>query len=238
MLTVSEEILLLTLDDRKGAFLQLPVMAKEYALAGALLMDLAFADRIDTDLQRLFLAKEEPTGDAILDEVLGEIRSMVAIPEKKAEATAEKTSGDAESKNAVFWVELLARRSDYFQDRLLERLTERGILKREDHRILWVFHTRRYPVINNREEREVKMRIGDVLFGDGVPSSRDIAIISLAHACSLLTEIFAWREIEAVQDRIEQVCRMDLVGRAVFQAINELRMNSIAATMQGPPLTL
>lgn len=224
MLTISEEILLLTLDDRRGAFLQLPVMSKEYALAGALLMDLAFENRIDTDLQNLMLVDENPTGDALLDSVLGEISRDIRTHNLP--------------RNTVFWVEFLARKSDQYQEQLLQRLADRGILKCEDHRILWVFHTRRYPVIDNREEREVKLRISELLFGDDIPGPRDIAIISLAHACSLLTEIFTWREIEGSQSRVEQICKMDLVGRAVFQAINELRMNSIAATMQGPPLTL
>ena len=53
MLTFTEEILLLLLGEEDGVFLPVNSSAFECALAGATLMDLAFALRIDTDLESL-----------------------------------------------------------------------------------------------------------------------------------------------------------------------------------------
>ena len=220
MLTVSEEILLLVIDDNSGEFLSLPIMAREHALAGAVLMDLAFAHRIDSDQHDLILADATPTGDAILDEALAVI-------------AAEK-----EKHSPKYWVEWFARQAADYEGSFLTRMVEKGILKKEEHRFLWVFASRRYPVINNAEEREVKFRISSVLFSDEIPGARDVAIISLASACNLLEEIFSAREVASAQERIQQVCKMDLIGSAVFRAIADLRLNTMNSALQGPPLTI
>jgi len=50
MLTFAEELLLLALDDEKGVLVQMPIMSFEYGLIGAILMELALMNKIDTDL--------------------------------------------------------------------------------------------------------------------------------------------------------------------------------------------
>lgn len=72
MLPFTEEILLL-LGDEEGEFLPSRKHAFECALAGAALMDLAFAYRIDTDLQVLVVIDPTPTGQrkfALLAEMI------------------------------------------------------------------------------------------------------------------------------------------------------------------------
>ncbi|MFM8653319.1 MAG: GPP34 family phosphoprotein, partial [Verrucomicrobiota bacterium] len=58
MLTFGEEIVLLALDDKKGKFVDLPPLALDQALAGAALLELAFQNRIDTDLAHLMLVSD------------------------------------------------------------------------------------------------------------------------------------------------------------------------------------
>jgi hypothetical protein len=73
MLSFAEEILFFALDDQEGSIKPLPVSALEYALPGALLMELAFLNRIDTDLKILQVADQKSTGNALLDDVLRQI---------------------------------------------------------------------------------------------------------------------------------------------------------------------
>ena len=73
MLRFVEEIILLLLRDEDGRFIQIPTWSMDYAIAGAVLMDLALENRIDTDLHNLVLIDETPTGDSILDEALAKI---------------------------------------------------------------------------------------------------------------------------------------------------------------------
>jgi hypothetical protein len=59
-LSLAEEIVLLSMDDETGRPVGRLGMAPDLALAGALLMDLALAGRVDTDRDRLWLAEEAP----------------------------------------------------------------------------------------------------------------------------------------------------------------------------------
>ena len=209
-LRFAEEIMLLLLHDHEGKFARVPGWSLDYALAGGVLMDLALLNRIDTDLTHLILIDEAPTGDALLDTTLADI---------------------AKSEDKRFWVERTAGYAEDIRERALGRLIERGILERRDDRFLWVFRSRRYPVIDGRAEREVKLRIMGVLFSDDIPEPRDVVIICLADACGILKELLSRREHEQAAARIEQVRKLDLIGQAMTQAISDIEL-SVAVLQQ------
>ena len=217
MLRFPEELMLLILDDEDGKFARVPDRQLRYALAGGVLMDLALENRIDTDLKQLMLVDSSPLGDSLLDPTLADV----------AEAT--------ETHDARFWVERTALRSaDAIREAALERLVERGILQRQEDRFLWVFRSRRYPVIDDTVEREVKLRIMEILFSDEIPTPRDVVIIGLAHACNLFEQILSAREVEHIAPRIDQVRRLDLISQAMAQAISDIEV-SLALAMHMPP---
>lgn len=215
MLRFAEEIILLLLHDENGKFAGVPDWSVRYALGGGVLMDLALENRIDTDPEKLFLIDATPVGDALLDPLLADI------------AAAEETH------DARYWVEYATRSADEIRELALNRLVEKGILERRDEHFLWVFESRRYPVIDDKQEREVKLRIMEVLFSDAVPDPRDVVIIALAHACGLFKELLSKRELEQAMDRIEQVRKLDLIGRTITTAIWDLE-SSIAMAAQPP----
>lgn len=203
-LRFAEEILLLLLHDAGGRFTRIPDATLGHALAGSVLMDLALANRIDTDLHKLVLADATPTGDALLDPSLAEIAAAESVHD------------------ARHWVERLVRRAPDIRRGALARLVERGILERRDDRFLWVFRARRYPLADGDAEREVKLRILDVLFGDALPESRDVVLICLADACGIFRAMLSDEELAAAAPRFEQVRKMDLIGQAVAAAIADL----------------
>ena len=213
MLRFAEEIMLLLLDDDGGMFVRAPEMSLHCALAGAVLMELALENRIDTDPERLVLIDSTPVGDDLLDATLQRI----------AQATA--------TNDARYWVELLAEEAGEIREAALGRLVERGILQLRNDRFLWVFRSRRYPVVDGKAEREVKLRIMEVLFSDLIPDPRDVVIIGLADACGLFRELLPRRELQRVRSRIEQVRKLDLIGQAVSQAVWEIEA-SIALAMR------
>ena len=213
MLRFAEEVLLLLLDDEDGRFARVPDWSLGYALAGGVLMDLALENRIDTDLDSLLLLDATPLGDDLLDPVLADIAAM------------------DEKHDARFWVERIAGRADEIREASIARLIRRGIVEVKDDRVLWVFRSRRYPIIDGQAEREVKLRIMEVLFSDQIPGPRDIVIICLAEACGIFKQLLSKREIDLATPRIEQVRRLDLIGQAMAQAIRDIEL-SIAILSQ------
>ena len=145
-------------------------------------------------------------GDDLLDPTLADI----------AQAT--------ETRDARYWVNRIAGDADRIRETALRRLVELGILQREEDRFLWVFRSRRYPVIDGEAEREVKLRIMEVLFSDVIPDPRDVVIIGLAAACGLFGVLLSRRELQRVAERINQVRQLDLIGQAVIQTVAEIDM--------------
>ena len=211
-LRFAEEIILLLLRDEDGRFIQIPTWSMDYAVAGAILMDLAMENRIDTDLQNLLLIDSSPVGDDILDPVLAEVSA----------------GGNNDTR---YWVEQVSRKGAEIREKVLDRLVERGILEKEDDRFLWVFRSRRYPTLDGEAEREVKLRILNVLFSDEIPDPRDQMIICLADACGIFPRILSRQEHARAADRIAQVSRLDLIGQTMAQAIHDIQV-SVAVSHQ------
>ena len=202
-LRFAEEIILLLLNDDDGRFARVPSWSMDYALAGAVLMDLALDNRIDTDLERLVLVDSTPLGDSLLDPTLADIAA-------------------GEERNARYWVEHTANRAAEIREEALNRLVDQGILERKDDRFLWVFQSRRYPMVDGKEEREVRLRLMSILFSDEIPDPRDIVLLSLTDACGILRGMLSRRELNSAAERIEQVRKLDLVGQATTQAIMDI----------------
>ena len=213
MLRFAEEILLLLLDDASGRFAPVIESSLRCAIAGAVLMDLALENRIDTDPRQLVLIDAKPVGDDLLDPTLADI----------AQATETRVR---------YWVNRVAGDADRIRETALRRLVERGILQREDDRFLWVFRSRRYPMIDGEAEREVKLRIMEVLFSDVIPDPRDVVIIGLADACGLFRLLLSRRELQHVGERIKQVRQLDLIGQAVVRTVAEIDMAISGAMRQ------
>jgi len=105
----------------------------------------------------------------------------------------------------------------------LKRLIAKGILREENGRFLWVFHTRRYPVVDDSEQREVRARLRQLLLTDEIPDPRDVVLICLIDACGLLGLVLSPDEIAQTQTRVAQLSRLDLIGQAVTKAVAEIR---------------
>ena len=203
-LTMPEEILLLMLDDETGRLIDRAAPSGDFALSGAILAELALAGRIDTDPRRLFVGNPTPTGDALLDEVM------------------QRIVAEAEPHGSRWWIEALARDADRYRDVYFDRLVKRGVLKLEEGRFLWFFAERRYPVISDKEEREVKARLMAVLFEDGVPETRDSLLIGLTRAAGLFPLLLAPAELDRAQARIDQVANLEELNRTLSDAVRDI----------------
>ena len=212
MLRFAEEITLLLLND-DGTLVHVPSWSLNYALAGGVLMDLALENRIDTDLEKLVLMDSTPIGDSLLDPTLADIKEV----------------GE---RDARFWVERTANRAQEIREEALSRLISLGILEARDDRFLWVFRSRRYPAIEGRTVREVKLRIMGVLFSEEIPDPRDVVIICLADACGIFRRLLSRTELSRASERIERVSRLDLIGQAMSQAIQDIQL-TIATSVRG-----
>ncbi len=210
MLTFTEEILLL-LGDEEGLFLTIKKHAFECALAGAILMDLAFAYRIDTDLQALMVTDPTPTGNSMLDRVLMKISARTDITDTST------------------WIRVLATDdAATIREQALNGLVNRCILERRSTRFLWMFRSISYPTVDEAPVHAIKSRIEAVLSED-IPDPRDIALFCLVDACQILPDLIPGWETEETGSRRDLLRKMDLIGRELTGTISDLQDTIIRA---------
>ena len=206
MLTVAEEIFLLTLDHETGrpnAELALPSVHN--AVAGAVLMDLSLQNRIDTDLRHLFVVDATHVDEPVADQVL----SLIIA------------AGDA--KPTSFWLDVLAVDGNALLERLRTQLVQHGVLAGGGAGSFKVAGKTRDAELLAKPVLYVKQRISRVVLNTEIPDPRDIMIISLANACSLWRGLFHDTAYEEHGARIEQISKMDLIGREVARIIRTER---------------
>ena len=210
MLTFSEEILLIALDDDSGRPFELPKGVLEYALAGAMMMELAFQHRLDSDMTNLTIVNPAPTGDPLLDENLQLLAGEGTIPIREG-------------------LRKIVANTETIKQQTFQSLVDKNILRREETRYFWGYKTRRYPIIDDKEDREVRSRIRSVVLEDDFPGPRDVVLICLMDACQLGGTIFTPQELETAGERIQLVAKLDLIGQAISKNIVEIRQALIEA---------
>ena len=216
MLTFVEETCLLLLDEKTGEFLPIHPNILECALVGAVLVDLAFAYRIDTDPKTLTVTDRTPTGETVLDGILSKI------------ADHPETTGTAT------WFETLsAGEAAGLQKQALHRVVERGVLQRQEKKSFSGRRRNRYSTVQREAAREIKERMRRLVLSDEIRDPRDTALLCLVDACNILPDIFPGDELLGAGERIKQLREMDSLGRDVVAAVTEIERVIVAARAHG-----
>jgi len=209
--TLAEEILLLLLDEEQGTLPPVPQLTLHFVLAGAVLMELAILNRVDSDLETFSIVDKSPIGDPILDKVL------------------DKICAHSDSQDVKFWINSVADIGGDIVDLGFQRLVERGILAESEKRFLWMVKTRSYPTIDGSIERQVKLRIMNILYNDDeIPEQRDVVIFCLMDACDMFRTLLGPAELARMRPRISEISKLDLIGQATTKLIREIQVALVA----------
>ena len=204
---LTEELILLMLDEDSGYLEMVPSWDFACVMAGAVIADLALEGRIDTDLDALHVISDAPTGDALLDPTLREI------------SEAEEDSP------AQYWIERSTVRSEEIVTMTLDRLVEKGILDYETGGF-WtlsreVNRSGVYPAGEGQTLREAKSRVVNTVLNRDIPDPRDAILVGLMHTCDGFKLILSEEDYHESVEWIETLVKMDLVGRMVHAAVTE-----------------
>ncbi|MCY3737007.1 MAG: cytochrome P450 [Gemmatimonadaceae bacterium] len=217
-LTLTQELILMLLSEETGYFHQVPGWHLNCAVAGAVLAELSLQSRIDTDMESLFLVDESETGNPALDPILKEI------------------AAESVQHNAQYWIERLAPRAESIIDSVLDRLVDLEILEYHDGEFWTLAPAVWHGELSGQSEEGtagqfIKTRISRVIFTDEIPDPRDVIIICLVNTCDVFRFIFQLDD--EAEKRIEFICRMDLIGRSLADAVSQ---NLAGPALQRPAL--
>ncbi len=211
MLTLPEQLLLLALHDEKGTILSTASISIKYGLAGAVIMELALREKVVIRDKKLVLINDSYTGDNVLDEAMTQIKKL------------------GKGKNAGYWVNKL--QNIKIQELILDRLVDKGILKTEEHKILWIFDSPHYPMKDSEEELGIREQIRRIVLHKDIAEARVAVLIGLVNACRLTNEIFSKEERKEAKKRIKEIIDNDLIAKAVADTVVAIEAALMVAIM-------
>ena len=112
----------------------------------------------------------------------------------------------------------------------LDRLVDLNILQHHDGDFWTLAPAARHAGLYGDSQEDnagqfIKTRISEYIFNATIPAPREIIIICLVNTCDVFRFIFELDEV--AEERIEFICKMDLIGRSIADAVE----HNIASTM-------
>ncbi|NIJ13292.1 hypothetical protein FHU38_003636 [Saccharomonospora amisosensis] len=211
---IAEDLLLLLFDDKAGKPVD-GVSNLDYSMAGAVLIELAMLGRIDvtTDADdgksgRLVIRDSTPTGEATLDESLATLSKLEG--KKPKDVIGPLTKGG-------------------LSQRLLDGLVQRGILRREQGRVLGLFPTTRWPAQDSRHEQRTRAELNRVLVDGQQPNERTTALVALLAGMGVTKQVVGGRDPRLVERRATEIAEGNWAGDALRRAVEEITSAVMAA---------
>jgi len=204
MLSMLEEIVLLAVNEKTGELRSTREFGTAYALVGAVFFDLALARKIDTSEEEIQVIDTAPTGNPALDRVL----------EKMAQRRDLKTVRE--------WIEEIFLSRHDLEGAALRSLIMQGILRHETGKRLWVIDVERFPMVNERPQQHVKVRLAQAILTDEIPETRDIMLVAIAEHCGLLGYVLSDAQLVNRKERIQALSNLETISRKVTDAILNL----------------
>lgn len=210
---IAEDVLLLVLD-RSGAFTPSSEKRKP-ALAGAVLAELALVGAVEIETEgglwkrtAVVVANRAAVSDPLL------LGALDVIAEKK------RSPKDV--------VNRLGRR---LPEQLSSRLADRGILRRDESRILGVFPRTRWPAADSGPGDALRADVRRVLLEGGQPDARIATLIAVLAAADILHKVLGLgsRSKRELKQRAEEIAAGGWATEAVRKAIEAAQ----AAVMAG-----
>lgn len=211
MLTISEKLFLLSIDDGRGKVTSFVSSSLRYGLAGAVLAELALLGNVAVEDKVLKLVDYSPIGNDLFDEVLIRISQ-----EKRLHKPG-------------FWVNVLASRK--LQKQIAEQLEAKNILRIEEKRYFWVIPYELYPQQDASAKYWVKQQLRSVVLAGDRSQPDIVVLLSLLKACSLLNLVFTRDERKSAGKRVDALVKGEVFGDVVAETIEEIETAAAAATM-------
>ena len=202
-LNLIDQLTLLALDDEKGTFLA-DSTSYSYAIAGAVIMELALEERIDLSGEKVVLKDRNKTGDKIIDTYF----EIILQTEKE--------------KKIKSWVERIGNKADKIKRDTIDKLINNRILEKKEDKILWIFSYNKYPTQNPRPENQLRSRLYDIIVNSHRPELKEIMLLNLIESCSLGKEVFGKEQAKTFKKKLKSINEYDHLAGDVNKSVKEI----------------
>jgi len=214
MLTLFEELLLLSIHEAKSTFIRSVTDRVKPGLGGAILAELALMGKIQlSNNHRLQLVDDSETKVDVLDEALGALK----------DAEKERKFG--------YWINALSEREEKYRRQIVKSLIQKGVVTQDDDHLFWVIPSPLQPEIQASAKYLVNKRLRGIVLAQGDIQPRDIVLLSLLRASGLLDLVFLRDERKLANRNIYELAINQALKDPVFQTIQEIE-SALAAIVE------
>lgn len=209
-LTLSEQLLLIELDDETGRGAD--GAAPDAGLAAAILLDLARSGLVAVAEDGRLEARSAPGPD---HPVLAEADALIR--------------DDDERRDAKGWIGHLPRALHPLRERVARPLVDRGVLAEHHRRILGFLPATDFPATDPGPERELRARLRAVLVEGRDPGDDEALLLGLLEPLGLVDALVPREERHMARIRAKAVAEHGLTGSAVLDVVREMQAAVMAA---------
>jgi hypothetical protein len=140
----------------------------------------------------------------------------------------EKIRASERPRKTAHWVEDLSS-IHKLAKRMARKLTEKGILYKEERRYLGVIPYEAYPEQDGSAKYWIKYYLRAVVLAGGKPEERTVALLSLVKACEMLDLVFTRGEMKLARRKIEGLIKNEVIAQEVCETLDAIMDASTAA---------
>jgi len=182
----------------------------DFGLVGAILIDLSLAGCVDSDHQNLTILNACASPDSAQGRALRTLRGLgKRIPLEIA-------------------LNALADRVGDLRAACLSGLAARKIVLTDSSKLLWDFWQTAITPTQFPEVTRLRHSLRTLIESDDLPHPEQAAIIALLHNCDIIGPVLGGKSFQywllAYTARIDAIRSMELVGRALVQAVTGMRL--------------
>lgn len=168
-LSIAEGFYLIALDDEEGRILAAAEKTVVPGVISACILELYLLKKIKLDGGNISVVDTIGTGNGILDNVLKKLQTGPGLIDQ---------------------IKTLTSKFKDIQEDLNALLAQRGILKKEETKLLWIPLSDRMDNANYAFEQEIRNNLKAIVFKSAKPSPAFTVLYSLIDDCNILSEVF------------------------------------------------
>jgi len=201
MLTIYEQLFLLSIHEEKGHMIPSVGDSLGYGLSGAILSEIALLNKIKIeDNHRLTVIDPTPIGEGVIDNALIEIIASKNI------------------RKISYWVKVLNDKPKRLHEILGESLEKKGIVSRDDSKLNWIIPNPEFPETSASAKFMLKEHLRKIIFAGGEPNLRELSLLSLVKASGIMDLVFIKDERRIARQKIYEMT----IGMALINPIAQL----------------
>ncbi|NQZ75788.1 MAG: GPP34 family phosphoprotein [Ekhidna sp.] len=172
-LSIAEGFYLIALDDEEGRILAAAEKNVVPGVIASCILELYLLKKLKLDGGNVSVIDTIGTGNGILDNVLKKLKTGPSL---------------------INQIEALSSKFKDIQEDLNDLLVQRGILKKEETKLLWIPLSDRMDNANYAFEQEIRNQLKAIVFKSAKPSAAFTVLFSIIDDCNILSEVFKDRD--------------------------------------------